>query len=326
MTFSKTGCAFYEHGSPRGEGLHPSPPWGGAALLAFLVAELLRTPHGVAATRISMAAWLLYLLSVIWWLRGRSGWAAFLKRSARVGLLGSSAFCVLFLYYHHSRVLDAGVHVDAAYTFLGLRWFVDSRNPITFVGATPSYYQPSFALLSHLPGLLVGFERIGAAAVPLGLMVQVALLLGAATERLAARPLGYQVATAALAAAVFSNRMLVLCYDKVGYAVPAICLGLMFCVAVDERALSPPFRPIGAALALSILHYITGLVIVLPLCTVWLLLSRTPLRRLRVFLAENPVLLTAFGIFGVTVAIHPDLVLQRVRDVSGLGPPPRRRR
>jgi len=125
-----------------------------------------------------------------------------------------------------------------------------------------------------------------------------------------------QLLTAALAAGVFSNRALVLCYDKVGYSVPAVCLGLMLVEVAFAESMARAARPVGMLLALAVWHHYTALAFGLPLCLAWVALGRWPLHRVRTFVARNPTLLLTLAVILVTIAIHPDLVMRRVWDVT----------
>jgi len=122
--------------------------------------------------------------------------------------------------------------------------------------------------------------------------------------------------SAALAAGVFSNRALVLCYDKVGYSLTAICSGLMLIEVAAADSPAEAERPVGMLLTLALLHHYMGLALALPLCLAWVVVGRRPLHRVWTFAARNPTLLLAIAVLLVTILIHPDLVMRRVWDVT----------
>ena len=288
----------------------------GLTLGAFVAAEVLRDVNTKTSTLVSMAGWVLFLvLFLTWGFEGKT-WRSSLKDFGRVALLTLLSAAVLSLYYARSEALDAGAHVDSAYTYIGLKRFAALDNPITFAGRTPSYAQFPMMLLTHLPALAVGFGRLGAFSVVFGMLLQIAFLFALVTKILAPASLRVQALIVILMSALFSNRLLVLSYNLVGYTIPAICLGLIFLVVVDDEAVPDPGRTVGGLLALSLLHYYTGFAMVLPLCMAWLLLARTPIGRIRRFLAQNPVLLAVLALSGITLATHPELLMERVSDVT----------
>src|SRR5262249_37821827 len=251
--------------------------FGAVTGVLWLAAELLRGPHVTIATLLSMVAWILFLLQVLAWARGGTPWGTFAARAARVSALTLVSLAVLLLYYVHSRIEETGIHVDAAYTYVGLQWFFELHNPITFAGATYSYHQFPLALLSHLPGVLLGFDRRGPFALNLGFMRPVALLLAIMPVRFSPSGMDVQLLVVALASAVFSNRLLVQSYHIVGYTIPAICLGLMLLVVADDESFPRPERMVGGLLALAILHHLPGVMFVLPAAVTWLSLRRHPI-------------------------------------------------
>ncbi len=285
-------------------------------ILLFLASEATRTSDVRAATLLSMLGWLLFAVFAILTDGVDRGWTGVLRGLGCVLVTSLLAGGVLLLYFHRSRILEAGPMTDAVWTYLGLKWFVELHNPITFAGATPSYHQFGLSLLSHLPALVVGFARLGAFAPFLGLMLQIGVLLAFTARRMQSGRLGAQLFTAALAAGVFSNRALVLCYDKVGYSVPAVCLGLMLVEVVAAGSMAEVERPIGMLVTLAVMHHYTGLTFALPVCLAWVVVGRQPLHRLRTFAARNPTLLLAMAVLLVTIAIHPGLLMQRVWDVT----------
>jgi hypothetical protein len=288
-------------------------------LATFLAAEILRDSHPGEATALSMLAWLVFLACGLAWAFERSGWRAGLRTLARLAILTAASSAVLWAYYLRSHLLDAGVHVDSVYTYVGLERFLRFEGPITFAGRTPSYPQFPLMLLSHLPAAAVGFDRLGPFAPHLGMLLQVGFLLALATRFLGRARLATEAALAALAAAVFSNRMLVLSYGVVGYAIPAICLGLMLLVVADDEAVPDPNRLVGGLLVLGLLHYYSALVVLLPLVATWLALRRRPLPAVRRFLRDNPLLGAVAVLLLVTLAVHPDLLMRRLGDVTAGG-------
>src|SRR5262245_48551532 len=189
-----------------------------ALLLAvglILVAEILKkAAHQREATICSMVAWALLLGAFLYWAWLGRGWRAALGKLARVALLTLVAGSVLFFYFARSETLDAGVNTDAVYSYIGLTWFTELQNPITFVAPNVSYVQLPLMELAHLPAVLIGFDRLGTFSFLFGTMLQVAILLAVMTIVFVPSRLALQIAIAALAAAVFSNRMLVLSYNR----------------------------------------------------------------------------------------------------------------
>jgi hypothetical protein len=291
-----------------------------ALLLAvglILVAEILKkAAHQREATICSMVAWALLLGAFLYWAWLGRGWRAALGELARVTLLTLVAGSVLYFYFARSESLDAGVHVDAVYSYVGLTWFTELRNPITFVAPNLSYVQLPLMELAHLPAVLIGFDRLGPFSFLFGTMLQVAILIAVMTIVFVPRRLALQIPIAALVAAVFSNRMLVLSYNNFGYSMPAICLGFMFMVVVDEESIPDPDRLFGGLLLVAILHHYSGLTQVLPLALLWLALRPRGPRRFPSFLATNPLLLGAAAMFLITLVINPQPFTVRLQDLT----------
>src|SRR5262245_2994166 len=177
-------------------------------------------------------------------------------------------------------------------------------------------------ILSHLPGLAVGFHRVGPLALHLGVLLTVSGLLGLMTVLLApTAPLGRQAAAVALAAGCISTRFVVQGYDAVGYTVAGITLGLALIavLAVEDAALRE--RVVGGLIALAILHYsYVGLALGLPLCAAWLLARRHPIRATRAFVVANQILALVLVLLVTSMATHPELTLARAYDVvAGVG-------
>lgn len=286
-----------------------------ALLVPFAAADVLRTSAVRTATLCSMVGWLAFgVLFLAWAWRGMDARAA-LRQGGRIATLTGVAFAVLFAYYLRSGLIDAGPHTDAVFTYLGARSFLRLENPITFAGRTPSYPQAALMLLAHLPGVAIGFDRLGALAIPLGAIVHLALLLAVATDLLVDGRLGTKAAVVALVSGMYSNRLLVFTYDITGYAFPAVCLALMFIVLAGDR-FDDPDRAIGGLLAIALLHHYPGFFMVLPLCILWLLLGRAPWRRIRHFVADNPVVVAVVAMLAIMLVTNPELMLNRVKDAS----------
>ena len=272
------------------------------------------------ATILSMIAWSLLFVAFLDWALFVRGWRAAVRDLLRIALLTAVAGAVLYLYFVRSGTLEAGVHIDAAYSYVGLTWFTELHNPITFVAPNPSYVQLPLMELGHLPALWIGFDRLGAFSCIFGTMLQTAVLLAVMTILFVPRGLLWQAVTAGLAAAVFSNRMLVLTHDNFGYSVPAICLGFMFMVVVDDDSIPEPDRAFGGLLLVAVLHHYSGLTQVLPLALGWLVFRWHGVRRLPAFLARNPLLLASAAMLVAALAINPDPFTARLKDVTvGIG-------
>jgi len=289
----------------------------------FVAADLLRDVRVREATAVSLVGWVLLLLGTLSWARAGRPRARFVRALARVGALAGVAAVVLLAYLVRSRLLDAGTHVDVVYTWIGLGWALALNNPITFVGSTPSYAQSPLMLLSHAPGMAVGFAALGALALHTGLALTVAALLAITTVAVAPRaPVWMQAAAVALAAGCISTRCFEQAYNAIGYTPVGVCLGLGFVAAVAVANVGPRHRLIGGLVALALLHYAyLGIAMAMPMSGAWLLLRRRPLRWMRVFVAENRILLLVLVLLAATLATHGDVLLQRLRDVAGSGVP-----
>jgi hypothetical protein len=283
----------------------------------FLAADLLRRSGPRAATLIALAGWVLLGAATLIWMRARRPWGRLARRAARVAVLGVVAAAVLLAYLRHSHVLEAGTHVDAVYTWIGMGWVFSLDNPITLVGRTPSYPQSPLMLLSHLPAMAVGFGRLGPLAIHLGVLLTVSLLLALMVVVVTpGASLGRQAAAVALAAGCLSTRFVVQGYDAVGYTIAGVCLGLALVtvLAVEDAALRD--RLVGGLVALAILHYsYVGLAMGLPLCAAWLVVRRHPVRATRAFLSANPILLLVLVLVAITMTTRPELALARAYDV-----------
>jgi hypothetical protein len=293
-----------------------------ATTALFLTAELLRISRPQSATLIALAGWILLVAATVIWMRAGRPRRHFWGKVARVAVLAAVAAAVLLLYLRHSRVLEAGTHVDAVYTWIGLRWVFELRNPVTLVGRTPSYPQSPMMLLSHLPGMAVGFDRLGPLAIHLGVLLTVSALLALMTVLLTpTASLGRQAAAVALAAGCLSTRFVVQGYDAVGYTIAGVSLGLALvaALAVEDEALRD--RVVGALIVLTILHYsYVGLALGLPLCAAWLLARRHPIRATRAFVVANPILILVLVLLAIAMKTHPELALARAYDVvAGVG-------
>jgi hypothetical protein len=285
--------------------------------LAFLAAEVLRDVDIVRSTLLSMIGWATFALLWFVWFCEQHGIGGALARIARVAVLTAVAFPLLYAYYAHSGLVAAGIEVDAGYTFLALHWFVGGGNPITYAGRTTSFAQFPFALLTHLPADLVGFDRLGPFAIHAGIMLQIAALLALLIVVLVERNVLVQAVLVALAAAVFSNRLTVLLYNLTGYAIPAVAVGILFLIiALGDRRPSVVFPRAGALLALALLHHYPGFFFVLPIVAAWVVAGRTPWLRVAAFVRANVPLFAVLIIGAICVAIHPELLVQRLRAVT----------
>lgn len=284
---------------------------------AFLVAESLRFAQPARATVASMVGWGSFGVLCLAWLWEDCGAREGLRRLGRFAVLTGVAFLVILLYYRRSHLLEAGIDVDAGYTFIGLGNFARLAGPITYAGRTPSFPQFPMQLLGHLPGYLIGFDRLGPFAVHLGMLLQVAALLALATTFVVDGALVVQAVTVAAVAAVFTNRLTLLLCNLTGYGIPAMSVGIVFLVIVLRPA--PPsvlFPRVGGLLLLALLHHYPGIFFVLPLVLLWVVAGPQPWWRLADFLRANLPLCVAASIGLVCVAVHPVLLLMRLRDVT----------
>src|SRR5262249_11276456 len=218
--------------------------------------------------------------------------------------------------------LEAGTHVDAVYTWLGLRWAFALGNPITLIGRTPSYPQSPMMLFSHLPGMALGFDRLGPLSLHLGVLLTVSALLALMTAILTpTASLGRQAAGVALAAACLSTRFVVQGYDAVGYTVAGVSLGLALVAVLAVEDESQRDRVVGALIVLAILHYsYVGVALGLPLCAAWLLARRHPIHATRAFVVANPILVLVLVLLAIAMTTHPEMALSRAYDVvAGVG-------
>ena len=295
---------------------------GIATAALFFAADVLRGSRPRDATLVSLGGWVLLGAATVIWARAGRPWGRFWRATARVAVLALVAAAVLLMYLERSQVLEAGTHVDAVYTWIGLGWAFALDNPITFVGRTPSYPQSPLMLLSHLPAMAVGFARLGPLAIHLGVLLAVSGLLALMVLILTpTASLGRQVVAVALAAGCLSTRFVVQGYDAVGYAIAGMCLGFSFVavLAVEDSALQA--RVIGILIALATLHYsYVGLALGLPLCAAWLLARRHPMRATGAFLSANSILVLVLVLLTITMTMHPELALRRATDVlTGVG-------
>ncbi|TMD14550.1 MAG: hypothetical protein E6I96_09135, partial [Chloroflexi bacterium] len=99
------------------------------ALACMLGADLWRPRNVATATELSMAGWVVFVAQVAWWTRGDDGWRATCAWFGRVLLVAVPVLATLYLYYVRSHYLDAGVHVDVVFTYMGLQWFFELHNP-----------------------------------------------------------------------------------------------------------------------------------------------------------------------------------------------------
>src|SRR5437870_1716805 len=116
-------------------------------VLLFVASELTRTSDVRAATLLSMLGWQFFAVFAILDIGVPRGRAALLRGLGCVLVTSLVAGGVLLIFFLRSRILEAGPMTDAVWTYLGLEWFVELHNPITFAGATPSYHQFAMSLL-----------------------------------------------------------------------------------------------------------------------------------------------------------------------------------
>lgn len=170
--------------------------------------------------------------------------------------------------------------------------------------------------------MAVGFGRVGALALHLGVLLTVSALLALMTVLVTpTAALVRQVAAVALAAGCLSTRFVVQGYDAVGYTISGVCLGfaLVAVLAIEDEGLRD--RVVGGLITLAILHYsYVGVALALPLCAAWLLVRRHPLHDARTFALANPILLLVLVLLAISMTTHPELALARAYDVvAGVG-------
>jgi hypothetical protein len=284
----------------------------------FALAEVSRAPGPERATVLSMIGWVAFTLLFLWWLWEDCGVRIGLHRLARVGALAALAFGVFYLFYRRSHLLEAGIEVDATYTFLGAGWFLSLANPITFSGHTVSFAQMALQLLGHLPAHLVGFDRLGPFAIHVAIMLQLAVLFAVLTTGVVAeRPLGVQAAIVVGLTAVFSNRLTLLLCNLTGYAVPSLSIGIMFLWTVLAEAPFAAMAPrIGGLLLMSVAHNYPGFFFAVPLVALWVVAGPDPCRRIATFARANLPLWTMIVIAFLSLAIHPEMLLSRLQAVT----------
>jgi hypothetical protein len=112
-----------------------------ATTVLFFIADLLRGSRPREATIAALCGWVLLGAATLVWARGDQPWRLFWRTIGRTAVLALVAAAVLLVYLQHSHVLEAGTHVDAVQTWIGLEWVLTLDNPITLVGRTPSYAQ-----------------------------------------------------------------------------------------------------------------------------------------------------------------------------------------
>jgi len=283
----------------------------------FVVAESLRFSDPRNAALSSMVGWASYVTLLLARLWEDCGVGVGLRRLARVLVLTAVAFAVVYLYYRRSHMLDAGMEVDATFTFMGLGYFLRFDGPLTYAGRTPSFPQFPMQILGHLPGYLIGFDRLGPFAIHLGMMLQVAALFAVLTTWVVEGSLLVQAVTVAGVAAVFTTRLTLLVINLTCYGIPAVAIGIIFLTIVfgapSERVL---FRRVGGLLLLALLHHYPGIFFVMPLVFLWLVAAPQPGWRLADFLRANLPLIAAALMGIVCVTMNPILLLSRLRAVT----------
>src|SRR5947208_481247 len=100
-----------------------------AGCAAFVGAEVFRVTRLSLATHLSAAAWAAFATALLIGVARARGVAGMVRVLATGVVLTLASTAVLLAYYLRSGVLASGVHVDAAYTYLGVTWFLEGRNP-----------------------------------------------------------------------------------------------------------------------------------------------------------------------------------------------------
>src|SRR5258706_8067352 len=88
--------------------------------VTFVVAGALRFVHPAPATVASMVGWASFVVLFLAWLWEDCGVREGLRRLGRLAVLTGVAFGVFYLYYRRSHLLDAGMEIDATFTFMGI--------------------------------------------------------------------------------------------------------------------------------------------------------------------------------------------------------------
>jgi hypothetical protein len=291
-----------------------------AVVATFAVSELLRGPVQTNAAIVSMVGWAGFVLLFFWWLWEDCGVVEGIRRLGRLLALTAVAVVVLYLHYRRSHVLDAGVEVDATYTFMGLGWFLELRTPITFAGQTVSFPQMPMQLLGHLPAYLVGFDRLGPFAIHVAIILQVGFLLALLVTTVVSASLATQAACVVLAAGVFANRLTVLLCNLTGYAIPSLSIGMMFLgLVIRPRSFERTAPWIGGLLMLSLMHHYPGFFFVLPLVALWVVAGWQPWWRVATFVGANLPLCVVLAMAIANLSLHPELLLARIRAVTTPG-------
>ncbi len=282
----------------------------------FVTAECLRDVSLDHASIAAKCGWSGFVVLFLWWLWEDCGVLHGMRRLGRLLLLGAIAFAVLHLYYRRAGIVDAGVEVDATYTFVGLGWFL-TGGTVTFAGPTPSFAQMPMQLFGHLPGYVIGFDRLGPVAIHLANMLQVAFLLALLVDTVVPAGLVAQAGCVALTAGVFSNRFTVLLCNLTGYAIPSVAIGIMFLgLVLAPRSFERTAPWIGGLLMLSLMHHYPGFFFALPLVAFWVVAGPWPWRRIVTFVAANLPLWVILAMAIASVVLHPELLLSRLRDVT----------
>ena len=288
-----------------------------AVVATFVTAECLRDVSVEQASTAAKCGWAGFVVLFFWWLWEDCGALDGMRRLGRLLWLGALAFAVLHLYYRRSQMADAGVEVDAIYTFVGLGWFATGGTAVTFAGPTPSFAQMPMQLFGHLPGYLIGFDRLGPVAIHLANMLQIAFLLALLVDTVVPVGLVAQAGCVALAAGVFSNRFTALLCNLTGYAIPSVTIGIMgLGLVLAPRSFERTAPWIGGLLVLSLMHHYPGFFFVLPLVALWVVGGARPWRRIGAFVAANLPLWVILAMAIASVALHPELLLSRLQGVT----------
>jgi hypothetical protein len=278
-------------------------------ILCFLIAEILRFNFAKLATLLSMLGW----LSII------SLWLGQVKLSKKLVfeafLLTTTSLLVLLFFYFQSNLATTGLDSDNVYTFMSLNGFLHLKIPITFAGATSSYYQFPLMILTHLPEPFL-FNFIGPSALHFGIILQFAFLISVFTLFAAPNTLHAKLVACGLFSACISNRFIVNSYDIVGYGVSSFCLGLIFLAVVLIEDIDSLLSCILFFISVALLHYYTSWLIILPILVLWTLTKKTSINRILKIASKDQILIGIVTILIMNLVIHPNLLLTRVQDVS----------
>ena len=129
-----------------------------AVVATFVTAELWRDVRIERASIAAKCGWVAFVVLLVWWLWEDCGVLDGMRRLGRLLLLGALAFAVLHLYYRRAQIVDAGVEVDAIYTFVRSGLVREWRDGGDIRRSDPSFSQMPMQLFGHLPGYVIGFR------------------------------------------------------------------------------------------------------------------------------------------------------------------------